>query len=167
MPPKTPALSSSSLLEGDFVSPRVAHKAHLHWVPHTSTFLLTDSRGRPSSLVKPACAFPTPLPFPHSVPGLAHAPLLLCKFFGLACGSLSWPSVIPTFLPHSTCYLIGLVSFASIPYGELDAPYMLDVDGSEKSIQSLAYFWRWPNISKANFLVLFKLAQQFGLVHYS
>lgn len=28
-------------------------------------------------------------------------------------------------------------------------------------------FWRWPNISKANFLVLFKLAQQFELVHYS
>lgn len=28
-------------------------------------------------------------------------------------------------------------------------------------------FWRWPNISKNNFLVSFKLAQQFGLVHYS
>lgn len=45
---------------------------------------------------------------------------------------------------------------------------MLDVDGSEKLIQSLAYFGGGQiSISKANFLVLFKLAQQFELVYYS
>ena len=132
-PSKTPALSSSSWLEENFVLPSTAHKAFLPWAPHPSTFILADSRDKPSSLVQPASTFLPLPPFPCSVPWLVHALLLLHKRFGLANGSLSWPSVVPTSPPHSTCCLIGPGSFVSTPYGELGSPCVLDVDGSKNS----------------------------------
>lgn len=109
-PSKTPALNSSSLPEGNFVLPSEAQNALLHEAPHTSTFLLTGSRDKPASLVKPACITPALSPFPHLMPCLPHAPLLLCQRFGLADSSLLPPPVVPTALPHSTCCLTGLVA---------------------------------------------------------